>query len=182
IEMYDLQPGVPVVGVFGGSLGSRAINEAVADMVEEWSGPPIQVVHLTGPSHHEAMAARSSGAGVIWRRVSFEESMESFYAACDLVIARAGGAVAELTATGTPAILVPGSFGSGGHQEGNARFLAAAGAAEVIQEDRLAGLGGVVQRLVGAPELTTAMAEATRDISKPDAARTIARKMIESTK
>jgi UDP-N-acetylglucosamine--N-acetylmuramyl-(pentapeptide) pyrophosphoryl-undecaprenol N-acetylglucosamine transferase len=180
IDRYDLDPDVPVIGVFGGSLGARSINEAVADMLEDWAGPPIQVVHLAGSAHQEVMADRSAGSRVTWRRIGFEESMESFYAACDLVIARAGGAVAELTATGTPSILIPGQFGSGGHQEENARLLSEAGAAEVVEEDRLDGLVTVVQRLVASPELRAAMAGATRDISKPDAARTIARKMIES--
>jgi UDP-N-acetylglucosamine--N-acetylmuramyl-(pentapeptide) pyrophosphoryl-undecaprenol N-acetylglucosamine transferase len=66
--------------------------------------------------------------------------MELFYAACDLVIARAGGAVAELTATATPAILVPGGFGSGHHQAANAGALAGVGAAEVVAESEIGRL------------------------------------------
>ena len=50
----------------------------------------------------------------------------------------------------------------------------------MVEEDRLDGLVAIVQRLVASPELRAAMAEATLDISKPDAALTIARKMIES--
>ena len=46
--------------------------------------------------------------------------MELFYAASDLVLARAGGGVAELTVTATPSILIPGVFGSSGHQAANA--------------------------------------------------------------
>ena len=49
--------------------------------------------------------------------------MELFYAASDLVLARAGGGVAELTVTATPSILIPGVFGSSGHQAANAAFL-----------------------------------------------------------
>ena len=58
--------------------------------------------------------------------------MELFYAASDLVLARAGGGVAELTVTATPSILIPGVFGSSGHQAANAAFLKEAGAAEVL--------------------------------------------------
>lgn len=178
---YGLDPELPVVGVFGGSLGALSINEAVERMLESWSGPRVQVLHLTGESHLPALQARSAAPDVTWRRLGFEEDMEGFYAVCDLVIARAGGAVAELTATATPSILVPGQFGSGGHQEGNARFLARSGAALVVDQDRLGELRDVVARLIETPEERAVMAEAADDISKPDAARTIARAMIEAS-
>ncbi|MFP4072845.1 MAG: UDP-N-acetylglucosamine--N-acetylmuramyl-(pentapeptide) pyrophosphoryl-undecaprenol N-acetylglucosamine transferase [Actinomycetota bacterium] len=181
MERYDLDPQTPVVGVFGGSLGALSINEAVADMLETWSGPPVQVVHLTGESHHGSLVDRVTGGDVTWRRVGFEERMELFYAVCDVVIARAGGAVAELTATATPSILVPGQFGSGGHQEGNARFLEQSGAAIVVEQDHMhADLGKTLIDIIEDPQRREEMARATSDISKPDAARTIARTMMEA--
>lgn len=180
LERYQLDSETPVVGVFGGSLGALSINEALATMVEEWRGPAVQIVHLTGSSHLESLQDRIAPEGVTWRRVGFEESMESFYAVCEVVIARAGGAVAELTATATPSVLVPGQFGSGGHQEGNARFLAEAGAAMVVPEGSLGRLGGVVSDLIEDPVRREAMAESAAAIAKPDAARTIARSMIEA--
>jgi UDP-N-acetylglucosamine--N-acetylmuramyl-(pentapeptide) pyrophosphoryl-undecaprenol N-acetylglucosamine transferase len=179
---YGLDPDRPVVGVFGGSLGAGAINEAVAGMLADWGGPPIQVLHLTGVGHVEAMSGRPASPRVAWKRVGFEEAMEQFFAAVDLVVSRAGGAVAELTATATPAVLVPGSFGSGGHQEGNARFLEQAGAAVVVQEGDLARLGAVVADLVEDTDRRGAMQEAAAGIAKPDAARTIARIMIEAAR
>ncbi len=63
--------------------------------------------------------------------------MDLFYAVADLVVARSGGAVAELTATATPSVLVPGKFGSGGHQMGNAMALSRAGAAVVLGEEEI---------------------------------------------
>ncbi len=95
------------------------------------------------------------------------------------MIARAGGAVAELTATGTPAVLVPGRFGSGGHQEANAAALAAAGAAVVVGEDRLDALGSEVRRLLEDPAVRARMGEAARRVARPDAASAIARAMVE---
>lgn len=181
LERYDLDPDIPVVGVFGGSLGALSINEAVADMLETWSGPPVQVVHLTGESHLDSLFDRVASGDVTWRRVDFEERMELFYAVCDIVIARAGGAVAELTATATPSVLVPGRFGSGGHQEGNARFLEQSGAAVIVEQDDLhAELGKILTDLLEDPGGREAMARAADDISKPDAARTIARTMMEA--
>lgn len=181
LERYELDAEPPIVGVFGGSLGALSINEAVADMLEKWPGPPVQVVHLTGESHYDALAHRTPVSGVTWRRVAFEEQMELFYAVCDVAIARAGGAVAELTATATPSILVPGQFGSGGHQVGNARFLETSGAAVIVEQDALeTELAPTVIGLIGDSARRGAMARAAGEISKPDAARTIARIMIEA--
>lgn len=180
LQRYDLDPGIPVLGVFGGSLGARVINDALAKILEVWTGPPIQVVHLTGTSHVDDLGDLSAPADVTWRRLGFEESMDQFFAASDVVMARAGGAVAEITATATPSVLIPGRFGSGGHQEGNARFLERAGAAEVLSEDSLDRLADVVTGLMTDAERREAMAAASRGVSKPEAARTIARRMIEA--
>lgn len=151
-------------------------------MVERWEGPEIQVIHLTGAEHLEVMSRAETPASVSWRRVGFEEKMELFYAASDLVIARAGGAVAELTATATPAVLVPGRFGSGSHQVENARFLERRGAAVVVEETDLRQLAEQVTDLIGDSELLETMRAATHAISKPQAALTIARTMIEAAR
>lgn len=180
LRRYRLSPDVPVIGVFGGSLGAKVINEAVAVTFEHWEGPPVQVVHLTGESHLGVFDTRYAAHDVTWRRIGFEDSMELFFAVCDLVIARAGGAVAEITATATPSVLVPGRFGSGGHQVANAAFLENAGAAVVIAEEEIGTMGEVIAALIADPARRHSMAAATRDISKPDAARTIARRMMEA--
>lgn len=182
IRHFDLTDGPPVLGVFGGSLGARVINEAVASMLGDWSGPDIQVLHLTGEEHLGDMESRREGVAVPWVMVGFESRMELFYAAIDLVVARSGGAVAELTATATPAVLVPGSFGSGGHQEENARALERAGSARIVTEADLSGLGAVVAELVADGELRARMAVRAGDISKPRAALSIAEAMIEAAR
>jgi len=179
LDHYDLSGDGPVVGVFGGSLGAMVINDAVVAMLRSWEGPPLQVVHLTGSSHLESLSGEPAPDSVTWRRFGFEESMDRFFATCDLVISRAGGAVAELTATATPSILVPGEFGSGGHQRGNARFLEESGAAVIVEQGELGELSGVVADLISDDARRSAMAGAARAIAKPDAARTIARTMIE---
>jgi UDP-N-acetylglucosamine--N-acetylmuramyl-(pentapeptide) pyrophosphoryl-undecaprenol N-acetylglucosamine transferase len=182
LDRYGLEGGTPVLGVFGGSLGARAINDAVAAMVARWEGPSIQVLHLTGREHLMEMSARRDEAIVDWVQLGFESRMDLFYAACDLVVARAGGAVAELTATATPAILVPGSFGSGGHQEGNARALEEAGAARIVWEGDLERLHQMVADIIGDDEARVRMARGATDISKPRAALSIAAKMIEAAR
>ena len=174
VARYDLSPDVPVLGVFGGSLGAGVINEAVASMLESWSNEPIQAVHLTGRVHHEELARREPGAGVAWRRVAFEGAMEHFYAASDLVLARAGGAVAELSATSTPSILVPGRFGSTGHQTGNASFFSDAGAAVIIPETEVHRLAELVHSIIFDKARLANMADDAARIARPDAAKAIA--------
>jgi len=175
---FGLAAGVPTLGVFGGSLGAGVVNESVAAMLRHWEGRAMQVVHLTGQSQFDDMMGRSGK--VSWVRRPFEDRMDLFYAASDLVIARAGGAVAELTATGTPAVLVPGRFGSSGHQSANARHLERAGAAVVMDEGDLGALGSQVDQVIFDPGRLEVMTAAAVAIAKPDAALTIARAMIEA--
>jgi UDP-N-acetylglucosamine--N-acetylmuramyl-(pentapeptide) pyrophosphoryl-undecaprenol N-acetylglucosamine transferase len=149
----------------------------VVDVVENWERSRIQVLHLTGEGNLDP--DRRPSDSVLWVQRSFEERMELFYAASDLVVARAGGGVAELTVTSTPSILIPGEFGSSGHQAANAAFLHEAGAAEVLTQDRLDLLPGLVAELLLSPDRLEAMRIGARRIAKPDAAITIAGAMRE---
>ncbi len=177
---FDLIDSQPVFGVFGGSLGAGVINSAVVGLATAWSGPPFQILHLTGPGQYNDVLEASASKQVTWRRIAFEDRMDLFYAASDLVIARSGGAVAELTATRTPAILVPGSFGSAGHQPANARFLEDAGTAVVMAEKELSGLPGLVADLLFDTVRLSVLAASAGSIARPDAAEVIARAMIEA--
>jgi UDP-N-acetylglucosamine--N-acetylmuramyl-(pentapeptide) pyrophosphoryl-undecaprenol N-acetylglucosamine transferase len=155
------------------------LNDATTSLVQEWSGDPIQVLHLTGSS------GRGEGIeqvrDVTWARRGFEERIELFYAASDLVVARAGGGVAELTATGTPSILVPGDFGSSGHQTANAAFLTRNGASESLSQDRISELPALVEKLLSSTARLDEMRRNALRIAKPGAATTIARAMLEQT-
>lgn len=174
---YGLVPDVPTVGVVGGSLGAGSINAAVAEMARGWSGPPVQILHLVGDRFLEEMQGLPIAANVEWQVVGFEERMAHFYAACDLVVARAGGAVAELSATATPAILVPGVFGSGRHQVENAKVFADHGAAMVLPQDQLERLGAEVSALLSDPVRLDRMRSGLTALAKPDAAAIIASEM-----
>jgi UDP-N-acetylglucosamine--N-acetylmuramyl-(pentapeptide) pyrophosphoryl-undecaprenol N-acetylglucosamine transferase len=176
LARYRLTPGLVVVGVFGGSLGAGVINQALTAMASGWDGPPVQILHLAGSVHADDMEAVSEKADVPWIVLGFEEEMQYFYAACDIVISRAGGAVAELAVTGTPAVLVPGTFG-GGHQLVNAERFEAAGAAVVVPEEQLSRLGERVRKLVEDSQLRRTMADRSRALAHPEAARDVATRL-----
>ncbi|MEE8330727.1 MAG: UDP-N-acetylglucosamine--N-acetylmuramyl-(pentapeptide) pyrophosphoryl-undecaprenol N-acetylglucosamine transferase [Acidimicrobiia bacterium] len=173
-ERYGLDVAGLVVGVMGGSQGAVAINNAVSRYAERPDRPAL--VHLVGPSHGEALLQRSKEAPIPWRIVGFENSMEDFYAACDLVVSRAGAStVSELAATATPSVLVPLEAVA---QENNANYLVNAGAAVVVQQGDLGILGSVIDRLLADPKQLAAMSAAALGASRPQAAVAVAEAVI----
>ena len=103
--------------------------------------------------------------------------MPAALAAADLAVFRAGAlGIAELTVRGVPAILVPYPYASENHQEWNARVLANAGAAKVLGDAQLEEglLQETVLTLLDDSQQLTAMAEASRALGRPQAARDIA--------
>ncbi len=175
VGRYGLRPALPTLGVFGGSLGAGVLNGAADALVASWQGPRLQMVHITGQA--DTGSGDTDGERVVRRRIGFEDRMDLFYSVCDLVIARAGGGVAELTATATPSILVPGQFGSSGHQAANAAFLESHGAALVLSQERLGELPELIEKTIADQGGLRSMADAARAIAKPDAAMTIASAM-----
>src|SRR5581483_4488336 len=122
-----------VVLVFGGSLGARILNEAAIDAWAE-HGPAI--VHLCGEREYAELAGRVTRPDYVLR--PFIDEIGVAYGAADVALARAGGSVWELAAAGLPAVLVPGAFATGQHQDKNARWFAAAGGAVVVPEEEVA--------------------------------------------
>lgn len=172
LSRYGLRPGSVVVGVFGGSLGAGALNDATARLARTWDGPAMSLLHLVGARNIDALD--TSRSKVPWVVVGYEEAMEYFYSASDLVVSRAGGvAVAEIAATHSPSILVPGGFG-GAHQTSNAAAMERVGASVHLPEDRIDELGAAVESLVGDGARRRTMAEAAASIARVDAAERIA--------
>jgi UDP-N-acetylglucosamine--N-acetylmuramyl-(pentapeptide) pyrophosphoryl-undecaprenol N-acetylglucosamine transferase len=181
LARYSLDPGGVTIGVLGGSLGARSLNEAVARMVAGWGGSTLQVVHLAGRAHVAELTRQAAEASLAWRLIAFEESMEFFYAASDLVISRAGAlTVSELAATATPAVLVPPGRLSRLNQRANAAYLVEAGAAELVDEERLGDLPAVVERLASDGGARRRMGEAAASVARTDAATHIARALREA--
>ena len=109
-------------------------------------------------------------------------NMPQAMAIADLAIFRAGATgLAELTAKGIPAILVPYPYAAENHQEHNARAVEKAGAARVILNKDLTaqGLIQAIDELIGKPEKLQAMAKASAKLGRPEAADTISELIIE---
>src|SRR5204863_9682470 len=103
------------------------------------SGRGYHVLQIAGTRDYRLARERvaAAGGGERYTLLEYEPSLADSLAACDLVLARAGGSVFELAAAGRPAILVPYPYATARHQHANAAWMAAAGAAEVIEDSNL---------------------------------------------
>ena len=142
--------------VVGGSLGARALNDAVPQALALI--PPAQrpvVTHQSGEKQIDALRAAYAAAGVQATLTPFIQDTARAFADADVVIARAGAStVTELAAVGAAAIFVPFPHAVDDHQTHNARFLVDAGAAWLLPQNQLsaAGLARQLQALTR-PEL-----------------------------
>lgn len=168
--------------VLGGSQGARALNlavpQALARLVPELRP---RVLHQCGTRGLDEARAAYAAAGVEADVVAFIDDMAGSYATADLAVCRAGAlTLAELSAAGLGALLVPFPHAVDDHQTRNAEVLAAAGAAIVMQESELdiQILAQRLESLLGNRQALLAMAEAARTLAKPDAAKVIAQACI----
>jgi len=155
-----------VVAVFGGSLGSKVLNDAVAGMIELLADrDDVAVRHVVGDRFLATAAAERSGErGIMYTVVGYEDQMVKVIAAADLMITRAGAStIAELSTAGVPAIIVPWAGSADDHQTDNARILGDAGAAIVISEADLSPtrLADVVTDLAADSDALEAMGAAS---------------------
>jgi UDP-N-acetylglucosamine--N-acetylmuramyl-(pentapeptide) pyrophosphoryl-undecaprenol N-acetylglucosamine transferase len=162
-----------VVLVFGGSLGARLLNELALDA---WAERGPAVVHLCGERDYHELRGRVTRPDYILR--PFIDEIGVAYGASDVALARAGGSVWELAAAGLPAVLVPGAFATGNHQEKNARWFVDAGGAVVVPETEATRAPRLVEELLGDADRLAAMSLAMRAVAKPDAAEEIADELV----
>ncbi|MBM4327923.1 MAG: undecaprenyldiphospho-muramoylpentapeptide beta-N-acetylglucosaminyltransferase [Deltaproteobacteria bacterium] len=169
--------------VFGGSQGALSINAAITNSLDQLKplADRISFVHQTGRGRVEETLRAYSDAGIHADVVEFIDDMGAAYHWADLVVCRAGASsLAEITALGKAAIVVPYPHAVGDHQTRNAEVLAARGAVRVIPDSRLRN-GALVQEiteLAENPEQLVKMAANSRKLGRPQAARSIARELL----
>lgn len=175
-ERYGARSGPLRLLVVGGSLGAKALNEAVpAALALLPADQRPQLVHQTGNAHHAAVQADYDARGLSVEVRPFIDDMAAELARADLVICRAGAiTVSELCAAGVAALLVPLVVSTTAHQRDNAQHLASQGAALHLPQPQ-----ATPQRLAEAlSELTRerclALAEAARAQHRAGAAQRVA--------
>jgi UDP-N-acetylglucosamine--N-acetylmuramyl-(pentapeptide) pyrophosphoryl-undecaprenol N-acetylglucosamine transferase len=172
-----LAAGDACVLVFGGSLGARTINLAA---VEAFADEAFAVLHVAGRRDYPELSAGALRAGYDLREYLDLDEFGDALAVADLVVARAGGSVFEIAASGTPAILVPYPHASADHQSANARWMADAGAAVVIADGELNAwrLAEEVAGLLADKARLAEMASASKELARPNAAADIAEELL----
>src|SRR5688572_5353485 len=164
--------------IFDGSAGAHRINEAVLDALEQMTdlASQLRIVHQTGAADFSAISKAYQALPFDAEALPFIDRMDDAYARADLVLCRAGATtVAELTAFGKAAILIPYPYAIYDHQRWNAQSLADRGAAEVILDQELNGaeLALRLRDYLGDRKKIEAMARAALAMGRPEAAARI---------
>ncbi len=172
-------PGVLNVLMFGGSGGARTLNRAARELAGLWRGrEDLALLVQTGPAGRDEVAAAFAGwAPERARVVAYIDDMASALAGADLAVCRAGAmTLAELAVAGRPAVLVPFPHATDDHQWHNAQDVAVGGAAVVVRDETCDGatLAAIVDELNRDRSRLAAMARASAERARPDAARRIA--------
>lgn len=189
-EFFNLPPATgdaPHLLVFGGSQGARLFNSTlpviVCALLE--AVPGLTILHQAGARHAETTEAayRDSGADPArWQVSGFLDDMPARFAQANLVMARSGAStVAELAAAGKPALLVPFAAAADDHQTRNAEEMVNVGAAIMLKELDLAVHAKLLDnlvRLLTSPERLAAMSAAALTQANPQAAETIANRLV----
>ncbi|MDY7016415.1 MAG: undecaprenyldiphospho-muramoylpentapeptide beta-N-acetylglucosaminyltransferase [Cyanobacteriota bacterium] len=130
----SIPPDSPLIVVAGGSQGAVAVNQLVRECAPTWLNSGAYIVHLTGDRDPDACTFQHPH----YFSLPFYENMAGLLQRADLAVSRAGaGTLAELSATRTPAILIPYPYAADNHQAYNAQVFEKGGAALVYAQEQL---------------------------------------------
>lgn len=183
-QILGLDPAKKTVLISGGSRGARSINQAMLDSYRFFVGKnDVQLLHVTGKTEYNDIVKNLTKSGIDIHRAGniiikpYLYHMPQALAVADLAVFRAGAiGLAELTARGIPAILVPYPYAAENHQEWNAKIMERHGAAVVVRDAELNGTSVVsaINSLINNPLKLQAMQAASKNLGRPMAADDIA--------
>jgi UDP-N-acetylglucosamine--N-acetylmuramyl-(pentapeptide) pyrophosphoryl-undecaprenol N-acetylglucosamine transferase len=171
--------GGKVMLIYGGSQGSKAMNDVVARWVQAGIPENLRIIWATGRGTHASYASLDNSNV---RITPYLSPVSDAYAASDFALSRGGAmATAELCAWGIPPIVVPLPTAAADHQTSNAVALAAAGAGEMIRQSDLTpeSLEKTVRQLIENPRILAERSAAVLRRARPHAADEIARNILE---
>jgi UDP-N-acetylglucosamine--N-acetylmuramyl-(pentapeptide) pyrophosphoryl-undecaprenol N-acetylglucosamine transferase len=177
-KTFSLDKDLFTIFIFGGSSGASNINNAVGESLVylDQFRENIQFLHQTGEKDFDAVKEIYSSKGFKGTVLPFAYEMADAYAVADLIISRAGATtLAELTACGKAAILVPYPHAAGNHQEINARKLWDVGAAQMILDRELNGksMADMIRYLLEDPEAIAGMERTSQSLGSFDATKKV---------
>lgn len=180
-SVFNLDERKKTILIVGGSLGAKAVNEAIDMHLDEMVKNDVQLIWQTGkPYHHQALQRAAAFTKQV-RVFEFIRNMEQAYAAADVVISRAGAlSIAELCIVARPVIFVPYPFAAEDHQTTNAMALVSHNAAMMIKNsDVKTDLLGKLNKILNDSSLQELMAKNLKAMAIKDADERIANKVLE---
>ncbi|WP_394730953.1 undecaprenyldiphospho-muramoylpentapeptide beta-N-acetylglucosaminyltransferase [Altererythrobacter sp. GH1-8] len=174
------EDGILRVLVTGGSQGASILSQVVPDglaMLQPALRQRLQVTQQCRPEDLDAVRERYRNHDIPAELGTYFEDMEARLADCHLFIGRAGAStIAELTAVGRPAILIPLPIATDDHQAANTREIVKAGGARMIRQDRFTPkeLAKQIQAMAQNPKSLGNAAHAAWNCGRPDAAKDLA--------
>lgn len=182
VAHFGLDPSRRTLLVFGGSRGSRAINQIIGEILPDLLDDGVQVIHITGTLDWERSQKQ---IGPLknhphYHAVNYLDNIGLAFAVADLAVCRAGAStLAEFPIFHLPSILIPLAY-SWHYQQVNANYLAERGAAlhmdENDAEDQLLPL---IRELFSNRERLATMRSAAAGLAQPDGARNVAQVMVQ---
>lgn len=171
--------------VLGGSLGAKAVNEMLPQLMLVMDGK-INLMHQAGSRHIDDVKGLYVRAGIKESKaiqvMAFIDDMAAAYAWADIVICRSGAmTVSEVAVAGLPAIFIPFPFAIDDHQTANAKWLVDEGAAFLMPQNTMTvtGVKDILMSLIEAPKLLKTMQEKAEFVAIDNAAETVAKNCLE---
>lgn len=179
-----IQEDKKMVLCYGGSGGSRKINDSMKVVIRNLVNEDVAFIYATGKNFYDGFMSDISDLQLkpYQKVVPYLEDMASALAACDIVIGSAGAiSLAEITALGKPSIIIPKAYTAENHQEYNAKSVESKGAGIAILEKNLTAetLNDTVFKLLGDRDLLIDMSNASKEIGKPEAIDIIYKEVME---
>ena len=173
--------------IMGGSQGAQAINKVMLQSIPRLQAlvPGLQIIHLTGKYGYKEAKEAYDGTEINSFVSEFYNDIGAAYRLSDLVISRSGAnTIAEITAVGIPAILIPYPYATDNHQYWNAYELSSAGGAMIIKQEELEPerVTKMVSDLLMNNENLDNMRKINRSLSKPFAATRVVDKICQTLK
>jgi UDP-N-acetylglucosamine--N-acetylmuramyl-(pentapeptide) pyrophosphoryl-undecaprenol N-acetylglucosamine transferase len=188
-KYFGIDPNVPTISILGGSQGAKRINATVIEILNDLLSR-YQVIHVTGKDNYnsvkqtteEVLSSNKHKGNYILRDYLDAEGMIHMAGASNLIVTRAGStAISEIANWQVPSIVIPIPVEVSHDQRFNAFSYARKGACIVIEENNLTSkiLYTEIERLFSTPRALESMVEGTKQFSKPDSARIIAKEILE---
>lgn len=186
-DYLNLEQGLSVITVLGGSLGSELINDTIIEILPKLI-EKYQVIHQTGKTNMEGiksistMVLEKNKNKSRYKIFPYLNNLQLRMAAgvSNIIVSRAGSTIFEIAQWGIPSILIPITDSNGDHQRKNAYAYARAGAGVVIEEKNLSGniLFTEIEKIISDQNVSQKMIASAHTFARPDAAEKIAKEIL----